>query len=86
MRGNVKVVRVAEENEETEIKDGNYSGILDNYTFDMTLEEQPQELLNSDLFLSGHVMSPLNINKEHNKTVDQVDDLLAELNELMGFH
>ena len=41
MRGNVKVVRVAEENEETEIKAGNYSGILDNYTFDMTLEEQP---------------------------------------------
>lgn len=78
MRNNVKLVKIAGENEQKQTNDGNYSGILDNFTFDLTLEEQSQELLNSDLFLSGHVIAPLN------KNDDQVDDLLAELNELMG--
>jgi hypothetical protein len=81
MHSHVKVLRVIGVNEETK---GEEVDILENYTFDLTLDEQPEQLLNSELFLSGQ-FPPFDNNPASNTTVDQVDDLLAELNELVGY-
>lgn len=47
-------------------------------------EGSQRQLTNSELFLSG-AETPYTSQPDSNQSVDQVDDLLAELNELVGF-
>ena len=62
------------------------SELLANYTFDLSLgaeNEFDANLVNSDLFLSGHGIFDRNV-ANCNRSQDQVDHLLEELKELVG--